>query len=287
MSVLARNGRYGAAVFVILALAAILLPILVTLQLSVWTTSLGRAGVFTLSNFAVLFTSPAMVPLLWNTLIFAVGAALGGTILGGVLAWITTSTNVPFRRLSYLLPMVPMLLPPFMKDFAWIVLYRPNTGLMNVFLRSLLGLERPLFNIQSLPGMIIVAVFGMAPIAYVVLASPLASLNRTLDEASRIAGAGPWYTMRRITIPIIAPAVLSAAALLVILAASAFETPVLIGGPGGVRTYISVIFGALHGTAMPDYNLAAAECCAYLIFTLAVLALYLHLTRVERRYAVI
>ncbi|MEJ0012105.1 MAG: iron ABC transporter permease [Bauldia sp.] len=286
-TLIAGGGRLAVGIFLAVAVAAVLLPILVTLQLAFWSSSLGRGGFFTLSNFLFLFTNKSMLPLLWTTAVFTVSVAAGGTALGGFMAWVTTSTNVPMPRFAYLIPLIPLLLPPFMKDFAWIILYRPNTGLVNVGLRGFFGLENSPFNIHSLTGMTLVAIFGMAPIAYVVLASPLSSLNHTLVEASRVAGASAWLTLRRVTIPVLTPAVLSAAALLGIMIASAFETPVLIGQPGGVRTYISVIFAALNSTAVPDYNLAAAECTAYLVFTLAVLWLYLHLTRVERKYAVV
>src|SRR5262249_44898353 len=158
--------------------------------------------------------------------------------------------------------------------------------LVNIEAERYLHISHP-FNIYSMGGMIIILMLSGTPIAYLIMLSPFGNLGRSLEEASLICGANRFQTFRRVTLPPVTPALLSAFAICTILVATSFETPILIGLPGGVLTYISAIYHQTTGGVIPNYNLASAYAAVYLLMTGALLFWYVRATRKEKRFAVV
>jgi iron(III) transport system permease protein len=275
-----------------LAMLAIVACILVPLFLGFWmafrTVPVGQGGgSFTFQNIKAAAVDPQAAKLIGNTVLLTVCAAGGGTLLGIFMAWIVTSVHVPCQKLLYALPLAPALIPGLMKDTAWINLYAPRSGLVNIELERYAHLSGPIFNIYSMRGMIIILLLSIAPISYIVMVPAFTATGRSMSEASQIVGAGRVQTFFRVTLPSVRPAIISAVALSAILVAASFETPILIGLPAQRLTYIASIYEALEGSVLPDYNLAAAESLVYLILTIGLLIWYLMATRKERRFALV
>lgn len=273
------------AVLIVLMLC-LLVPIGIGVYMSFRSAPIGQSGVFTLSNYSQLLHDSQAATLLGNTVILTICAATIATTLGALLAWSLTSTNVPLARWLTFLPMAPLLLPGLLKCTAWIDLYAPRSGLVNIEIERYLGVSQA-FNIYSMPGMIIILGLSGTPIAYLIMLAPFGSLGRSLEEASLICGANRFQTLRRVTLPAVTPALLSAFALCSILVATSFETPILIGLPGGVLTYISAIYHQTTGGVVPNYNVASAYAAVYLLMTGALLAWYVRATKKEKRFAVV
>lgn len=279
---LSRAVRSLAFVFALALAIILLLPLVVVVATSFSTGSISDpTSTPTLTNFGWLFSDSDLPGLLWTTALFTVGASLIALGLGAALAWSVSTLNLRGRRILRFLPLLTLALPSLLKDPAWIELYNPQSGVVN----RLIGAQ--VFDIYSMTGMIVVAGVNLAPIPYTVLLGPMESFDRSLQEASEVCGATPRRTLWRITIPALAPAFISALILTVVLVASAFETPVLIGLPGGIRTYISAIYQSIALSTVPNLNHAAAQTCLYLVLTGALLAWYVRATRRERRFVVI
>ena len=107
--------------------------------------------------------------MLSNSLVYAGGAALLGTALGGLLAWIVARTNTPGKGLVELMPLYPLLMPPIMKNIAWILLLAPKSGILNGMLEQFLGITYPVFNAFSMLGMIWVFGIACVPLGYLFL----------------------------------------------------------------------------------------------------------------------
>src|SRR5262245_66379307 len=84
--------------------------------------------------------------MLSNSLIYAIGSAFLGTAVGALLAWIVARTNTPGKTLVELMPLYPILMPPIMKNIAWILLLAPKSGILNGMLDQYLGVSTPVFN---------------------------------------------------------------------------------------------------------------------------------------------
>jgi iron(III) transport system permease protein len=268
----------------VLTLAVIIVPIAIVIVSGFLSRPLGGGGAFTLEHYAYVLGDYKAIPQLATTLAFAVGSTIIAVGLAGICAWGIAFVDLPFKRVLRLMPLAVLILPTLLKDPAWIELYSPKIGLINLALMKTFGLEGPVFNIYTLTGMILSAGVNLMPVAFIILLAPFEHLDQSFAEASRMSGARPWRTIRKVVIPILAPAFLSAIALTMILVASAFETPILIGLPGGVVTYMSAIFGSVTGAVQADLNRAAAQSTVYLILTGALLAWYMLATRKERRF---
>ena len=71
--------------------------------------------------------------------------------------------------------------------------------------------DQHLFNIYTLPGIIFVISCYTFPYVFVLVANSLDRTPGELEDASSILGGGRWYTARRVTIPLVLPALLAAA----------------------------------------------------------------------------
>jgi len=274
------------SLFIAVVAAAVAVPVAIVVILSFQTvTTIGRGG-FTLENFTTLLGDPSTWETLRNTVVFTAGGAALALFLGSLTAWALTSVNVPLRNFLSVLPVCVLILPPLVKDPAWIILFGKDTGLVNLFAHDVLGMSGSVVNVFSLLGMITVAGFFSAPTAYTILLSPLRGVDRSLLEASRMSGAKLGRTLFSVVLPLVRPALLSAVTLLVILIASGFETPVIIGLPGGIKTFIAEIFESVS-SPVNGLNYAAAQATVYLLITTVLVIVYLRATRNERRFVAV
>lgn len=252
---------------------------------SVTTTRLGAAAGFTLQNYLRVFTDPQILPMLYYSLLYAAGSAALGTGLGAMLAWIVARTNTPGKALVELLPLYPILMPPIMKNIAWILLLAPRSGILNSFLQQSLGIQEQVFNAFTLPAMI--WVFGLAcvPLGYLFLLPVFLSFDPSLEESAYIAGSKPIYTTLRITFPLAMPAFLSAFVLNFLRGLRSFETPVLQGSPGGINVFVAKVYDSMS----VEYNPGLATAYSLVLIVLSILALlfYVRATRFSERYATI
>jgi iron(III) transport system permease protein len=282
-----RVARGGARALVVLMVAllaaAVTVPIACLVILGLQTVLGLFKGHLTTGNYMNLLTDPATRTAFVNTLIFTAGGALVSVFLGTTMAWAVTSVRISWRGLFRMMPLWVLILPPLVKDPACVILYSPDTGLVNMVLRNVFGIEHSLFNVYSMFGMIMVMGIFAAPTAYIIMLSPLESMDRSFLDASRMSGAPLRYTLRRVVLPMVRPAMLSAITLLIIVIASAFETPVIIGTPARIETFMSQLF-QLVNQPINGLNVAAAQGSLYVVLTFAMVVLYMMATRNERRF---
>jgi iron(III) transport system permease protein len=240
-----KQGTVVPLVASVIAGAAIITPIVIVLLRSVTTGKLGVAMGFTAENYLRVLVDKDILPMLNNSILYAAGSAALGTGLGALLAWIVARTNTPGKTLVELMPLYPILMPPIMKNIAWILLLAPKSGILNNMAQQVLGIEYPVFNAFSMAGMI--WTFGLAcvPLGYLFLLPVFLSFDPSLEESAYIAGSKPIHTMLRITFPLAGPAFLSAFVLNFLRGLRSFETPVLQGTPGGIKVFVSRVYDSM------------------------------------------
>ena len=269
----------------VIAGSLIVTPILVVLFRSFTTARLGASIGFSVENYFRVLTDPQILPMLNNSLLYAAGSAALGTGVGAMLAWIVARTNTPGRVLVELMPLYPILMPPIMKNIAWILLLAPKSGILNSFLRENLGIQEQVFNAFSLSAMI--WVFGLAcvPLGYLFLLPVFLSFDPSLEESAYISGSKPMSTMLRITFPLAMPAFLSAFVLNFLRGLRSFETPVLQGSPGGINVFVAKVYDSMSIEYSP--GLATAYSSVLIILSILALVFYIRATRFSERYATI
>ena len=265
--------------------AGIITPVLVVMWRSFTTGKLGFTVGLNLNNYLRVFNDRDLMPMLSNSIIYAGGAALLGTGLGAFLAWIVARTNTPGKGLVELMPLYPILMPPIMKNIAWILLLAPRSGILNGMLQQFLGIDTLVFNAFSMAGMI--WVFGLAcvPLGYLFLLPVFLSFDPSLEESAYIAGSKPVRTMFKITFPLALPAFTSALVLNFLRGLRSFETPVLQGTPGNIKVFVSRVYDSMA----LEFNTGLATAYSVVLVVMSIITLYFYIraTRFSERYATI
>ena len=186
-------------------------------------------GSFTVDKYIQAYTDPDLFKVLFQTALFVFGASSLSTGLALFLAYISTRTDMPFRFLFKIIPVIPMMIPHILFSVSWVMLLNPSNGILNLLLRQIFGIEGSVFNIYSLPGMIMVEGLLDLPIAYLIIAPAMSSFDVTLEESSRVCGADSFRTLFKITLPVLRPAILAAFILCIIRGLASFAVPSAIG----------------------------------------------------------
>lgn len=271
-----------------LAFATVLigLPIAYLLYTSFRTNAPGAAGAhWTLANWHQLVTGNNVKALV-NTVEISAFVTIFSILIAAPLAWLVSRTDMPFRRQFSVLFLLPMLLSPLLMTLAWTGLASPTAGFVNIGWRALPLVGGTLINIYTKAGIVLVMVLYFVPFAYLVLVTALQGVDSSFEDASRVTGAGVITTLRRITLPVIMPAILSAALLIFSLASEQLAVPTLLGPQAQVPTlqyniYISMVDSPSHPPA------AAAAGCFLLLITLVGIVLYGRALGQARRYVTI
>jgi len=245
----------------------------------------GQAGAYTLSKFVEAYQG-TLVETIGNTLVFAFGAAFLCLTFGTFLAWVTERTNAPLRPFIYAISLFPLIAPGILMASAWVLVLHPKIGIINVAARSVLGIEGALFNGYSMVGMIWAQAIDQVSLPFLLMAAAFRSMDPSLEEASSVAGARMGTTMRRVTLPLLLPAVLAVFLLVFVRAIESFDVPAVLGVPAGIPVFATQVFLAVWDVPQ-DYNVASAFGVGYLAISLFLLFLYHRATRMSERYVTV
>jgi iron(III) transport system permease protein len=258
---------------------------------SLWSSRPGAPGYLTLANYADVLFSPDLYTIITNTLIYSIGAATLGNVIGFLLAFTVTKTDAPFRRTLAIVPIITLVVPIAMDNLAWIHLFSPNSGLIsgpiNAYFTEAFGFKEPVMSIFSIWGMMWTTGTAFTSISYLVLSGPMSRIDPRLEEASRICGGNGLITLRRVTLPLLWPALLSSFLLTFVLALEAFDTPAFIGVPAKIEVLTSSIYRSMVNLVPPQYGLATATSFLLLGITLSVLYFYSRATRFSEKYVTV
>ncbi|HEX7736770.1 MAG TPA: sugar ABC transporter permease [Ktedonobacteraceae bacterium] len=212
-------------------------------------------------------------PVVWQTVLYVVACLVGFLVLGLLTALALNNPKIKGLAFWRLLLLLPWAAPSGITALIWKFLFHYDFGPFNQIGRLVFG---PKFGIPWLldPTMafisvVIVNIWLSYPFFTVVILGSLQSIPRELREAARMDGAGAWQYFRRITLPLLTPALVPATILSAITTFQMFNTAYLItqGGPivsalkPGATEFVMVymynrILGA--GIANPHYGVVAS-----------------------------
>ena len=247
-----------------MAAAALGLLILLPLGWLGYMSVSGERGV-TLAHYARVFTDPQLQKALWNTVVLAFWSGLAAVAIGAPMAWLSARTDLPCSRAIRSLVMASFVTPPFLGAFAWVMLAGPNAGSLNKLYRGLTGAEEPLLNIFTMPGLIFVVALYTFPYVYIMIANTLGLIASDLEEAASILGANRLRVAVTITLPMVAPAILSGFILAVLQAMALFGSPAILALPAGFHTITTQVWALFQYP--PKVEMAAAFSVPLLLAT--------------------
>jgi iron(III) transport system permease protein len=189
-------------------------------------------------NFAGLLAYPQII---LNTLTVSVAATVMALVLGFLMAWILTRTNVPGRRFFEQVMVVPYYLTPLLGALAWSLLGTPESGFLNQVYRALGGSEY-LIDINSAAGIAWVMALFEGSVAFVMIGAVMKSMDPALEEASQVMGASRLRTMLRVTLPLVLPGVLGAAIFVFAEMLGSFAAALVLGLPSRYYVVTTAIY---------------------------------------------
>jgi iron(III) transport system permease protein len=199
-----------------------------------------ESGTFSLDGFARAYDAVGLGEMIWNSFVFAAGSALLALIVGTFLAYVTVRTDAPFPGLVFAASLVPLIIPGVLYTISWILLSSENIGVLNQLSNALVGTA--LFDVFSMPGMIWVEGTHNAPLVYLFMVAAFRSMDPSLEESALLSGASRATMLRRVTLPLVRPALAGAALIMVVRGLEGFDVPALLGIPKGIFVFTSRIF---------------------------------------------
>jgi iron(III) transport system permease protein len=223
-----------------------------------------------------------------NTLGLGIGTVITIVIFAVPLAWLVARTDFPAKNLWLTLLSIEILIPGFLKAFAWILLLNPRTGIINVALMGLFGLERAPINIYSLPAISFIQGLGLTPPAVFMIVSAFRAMDISLEESARVQGMSYLAIARKITLPLMMPALGAALLYYFVTAIETFEIPAVLGLPSRIYVVTTLIYESTQPDAgLPNYGEASS--LGILLTALSTVGMYFYFRVLSRanQYAVI
>lgn len=268
----ARRGRIDLSrpIFVVLVLVLGLLVVLPLFWLGYYSF-LDQNGQFTLANFSALVTDPTLRRPFLTALGMALGVGVVACIIATPLAWLVARSDLPGRSAIRALVTASFVTPPFLGAIAWEILAAPNSGLINVAYRSIFGLEpyEYLVDIYTFEGLIFAIACYTFPYIFTLVVNALERVPSDLEDASSMLGGRLSVTLRRVTIPLVLPAILAGTMIAILQALTMFGSPAILALPAGFHVITTKIWSLFQYPPKP--GLAAAAALPLLIVTVMLL----------------
>ena len=227
----------------------------------------------TLRNFERFAISLSYQRAFWNSVVSSGGATLLATALALPMAYAVARVEISWRPLVLALSVIPLIAPPFIGAYAWIMLLG-NNGMITQTVAGLFGIKLP--SIYGAFGVVVALALSYFPYVFLIVQGALAAADPAIEEAAAMTGASAGRVLRTITFPMIAPAVGAGMLLVFIKALGDFGVPSILGGEYQVLP--TLIYYQIHGF----FNLNTGSAIAIVNLALTVLGLAV-LSAISRR----
>ncbi len=206
----------------------------------------GQPVVWGLDAWQSAFADPTIPMALWNTFLLAGIRVVIALALAIFFAWVVTRTDTPCKGFIEFTLWLGFFLPHLPITLGWILLLDPDIGLFNKFLMTLFNLSTPPFNIYSYGGIIWAHLAFGTSIRFLLITPAFRTMDAALEEAAHTSGCNHFVTLMRITIPILAPAIVAAVILGFIKSIQSLEVELILGFPVGIFVYSTKIWEYLN-----------------------------------------
>ena len=208
---------------------------------------------------AILDFSTAAI--LWRSIQLVALVTLGSVLIAVPLAWLTVRTDLPYRRVWAVASVLPLAIPSYVGALAFISAFGPK-GLLQGWLEGPFGVDR-LPDLYGLTGATIVLTLLSYPYVFLAVRATLWRLQPEMEEASWMLGRSPWQTFRRVTLPLLYPAIGAGALLVALYTLSDFGAVALLQ----YDTFTRVIFNEYNSA----FNRVGAAALSLVLLGVAVI----------------
>ncbi len=208
-------------------------------------------GDLTLMNFKALLSSDVMFwKPLWNSVRMSAYASVIAILLGGSIAFLITRTDIRYKKFFSSVFIFPYIMPSWTLALVWKNVFANShvgTGVVGM-LESLTGICVPSWVVYGIFPCSLVMGIHYAPFAYILIGGTLRNMDANLEEAATILRAGRGRILRKITLPIVMPALFSTILLVFSSTMASYAVPVFVGSPGNffvLSTQLSSLYNTM------------------------------------------
>jgi iron(III) transport system permease protein len=272
-----RVGRaLGLALIALIVLFMTAYPLVLMLVKSFQTSQPYEHVTWGVSAWKNAFSDASLPRAIGNTLILGLCRVGIAAVIGIAFAWVVTRTNVPFKRFLEVSMWLGFFLPALPMAFGWMLLLDGQSGLFNRFLRWGFHVQGAPLDLHSYWGIVWVQLATATSIMFLLVSPAFRRMDASLEEAAWVGGHGRVRTLLRITLPLLAPAIMVATVLVLMRSLESFEIELVLGVPARIYVYSTQVWLYLR-TTPPRYGVATA-------LSVLFLALLLSLIVVQQRF---
>jgi multiple sugar transport system permease protein len=258
--------------------ALIVIPSAHLVWLSFQTSSFGVDAVFVgLDNYRRILGDPYFWRALWNTALVVLVVVHVELLLGLGMALLFAG-GLPMRRLLLAAVLAPYAVSEVAAVVMWRFMFDPEVGHVSHLLRAV-GLPVLEWAVVPAHGLMLIALLSVwlhLPFTFMILYAARLALPVELYEAARIDGASAWQAFRRVTLPLLVPAMLIAVLFRLIFAFRLFSEVWLMTGGGPARsTEVVAVYLYLEAFRYNAFGAAAATGWLMVVGSLLLAAPYL------------
>ena len=266
----------------ILILSVIVLPSLYVIWLSLSTSTFGQAPSFVgLQNYLRVLADPAFHRALLNTVVLVVIAVHVEMAIGLGMALLFAS-GLPFRRFLIIAVLAPYAVSEVTAVVMWRFLFDPDAGPVTLALRAV-NLPTLDWSFEPSHAMILIGLLTIwlhLPFTFIIIYAARLAIPDELYEAARVDGATRWQAFRRVTLPLLGPAIVIALLFRYIFAFRLFSEAWLLTKGGPARsTEVVAIYLYQEAFTFNAFGTAAATAWIMVLASLALAAAYVLILR--------
>ena len=271
-----------------LLLAAVGIAVLSPLLLLLWQSLLNNpffAPVKTVGTAAYtqVLSDPAFWRAFGNSGVLALAMIFIAVPLGSLLAFLVTKTDLPFARVFEVLLLTPIFVSPIVLGVGFIVSLGPS-GFVSAWFKALFHLDSAPWSVYTLPAIALIAGLTHVPYVYLYVSTTMKNLDASLEEAARLSGAGVWKVMTAVTLPLVRPALVYSAMLMLLLGFEIFGLPLVLGDARGVDVITTYLYRLTAVTGVPAYGPMAVVAMILIVMALVIVFMQRALTRTRGSY---
>lgn len=239
------------------------------------------AGPVTLQHFVHLFTTPLYANVLISTIRVALVTSVLAVILGYPVALMITRASRTVSSLTTIIVVAPLVVSVIVRTYGLMLLFaNNNSGVLNWILAHLGFGNNAVRLLYTEAAVVIGSLHVYLPMMVLPLASSLARVNPSLEEAARTLGANSFKAFFLVTAPLTTPGLLAGLTIVFSLTAASFVTPAILGGNSGL-----MLGNLLEQQVMVvyDWTFGAAIAVVMVVMTFAINALSVRLIEAFQR----
>lgn len=180
---------------------------------------------------------------LYRSILMSIVACLIAVGAGGTMAFLVSRTNMPFKKFISTVFVFPYIMPSWSIAMFWTNFFK-NTGLtasagmglLQAMTGGINGIKAPQWLVFGFWPTAFVMGLHYAPFAYILIGGILRNMDANLEEAAVILKATRFKILRRITLPIVAPAIISTVLLVFAGSVSSYTVPYFLNADGSFQS---------------------------------------------------